>query len=149
MAIDPRDLQELPESLPGWIREHLETYVGSGGTEGHVWRGVPTLLLKTRGRRSGRTRLTPLIYGRDGIDYVIVASKGGAPEHPAWYLNLSEEPEVEVQVGTEQFVARARTVDAADHERLWPELVAIWPAYENYRAATDPAIPIVALTPRR
>lgn len=68
MAIDPRDLQELPESLPGWIREHLETYVGSGGTEGHVWRGVPTLLLKTRGRRSGRTWLTPLIYGRDGID---------------------------------------------------------------------------------
>lgn len=80
---------------------------------------------------------------------MIVASKGGAPEHPAWYLNLSEEPEVEVQVGTEQFVARARTVDAADHERLWPELVAIWPAYENYRAATDRAIPIVALTPRR
>ena len=149
MAITADDLRDLPAHLPDWIRTHLEQYVGSGGAEGEDWQGVKTLLLKTLGRKSGRPLVLPLIYGRDpeGDGYVIVASKGGAPAHPAWYLNLDAAPTVEVQVGTEQFTATARTVDDAERERLWPLMAAIWPPYDDYQKATDRKIPVVVLTP--
>jgi deazaflavin-dependent oxidoreductase (nitroreductase family) len=138
-------VDHIPEALPDWIREHMQTYLESGGKEGHFWRGVPTLLLKTIGRRSGRPSVLPLIYGRHNDDYVIVASKGGAPEHPAWYLNLKAEPHVEVQVGTHHFAAETR--DALDDERphLWQEMSGIWPQYDDYAKATDRQIPIVVL----
>lgn len=132
----------------GWVAEHLRRYVASDGADGHEWRpGVPTLLLTTRGRRSGSLRRTPLIYGRDGDAYVVVASYGGAPHHPDWYLNLAAEPEVEIQVGAERMRARARTAEGDDRERLWAQMTGIWPAYDDYQAKTTRQIPVVVLEP--
>jgi len=136
----------VKDSPTGWVKEHIDTYVATGGEEGHFWNGVPTLLLTTTGRRSGERRRTALIYGRDGEDYVIVASQGGAPTNPAWYLNLEANPEVEVQVGDEVFPARAQTVDDADRARLWPEMAKIWPDYDSYQARTERKIPVVRLS---
>ena len=90
-------------------QEHVDRYVATDGEDGHEWEGTQTLLLTTTGRRSGETRVHPLIYGQHGDDYLVVASKGGAPQHPAWYLNLEANPEVEVQVKGDKFKARART----------------------------------------
>ena len=100
-----------------------------------------TLLLTTRGRRSGQLRRTALIYGRDGDRYLVVASVGGSARHPAWYLNLTEHPEVEVQVGAERFAATARTAGPEEKPRLWSLMTAIWPAYEDYQRKTSPRHP--------
>ena len=124
---------------------HVRRYRETGGEEGHIWRGVPTLLLTTTGRRSGESRTTPLIYGRDGDRYVVVASKGGAPEHPGWYRNLSKTPEVELQVKDEVFPARARTAGPEERERLWKLMAEIWPSYDDYAQKTDREIPVVVL----
>lgn len=125
--------------------EHVRRYRETGGEVGHIWNGVPTLLLTTTGRRSGEQRTTPLIYGQDGNRYVVVASKGGAPRHPAWYLNLSAKPDVELQVAAERFRARARTAAANERERLWKLMAGIWPAYDDYQAKTEREIPLVVL----
>lgn len=138
--------QDIKDSPTGWVREHIESYVSTAGRDGHLWNGAPTLLLTTTGRKTGERRRTPLIYGRDGDDYVIVASYGGAPAHPAWYLNLDADPEVEVQVGEEVFRAKARTAGPQERARLWAELAAVWPAYDEYQARTDREIPLVILS---
>jgi deazaflavin-dependent oxidoreductase (nitroreductase family) len=139
--------EQVVDSPVGWVADHLRTYVATGGEQGHEWRpGVPTLLLTTTGRRTGTRHRTALIYGRSGPDYVVVASKGGAPEHPAWYLNLDADPDVEVQVKDEVFRATARTVTGEDRAQLWAELARIWPAYDDYAAKTDRQIPLVLLT---
>ena len=126
----------LPSNLPPWVQGHMERYVESGGAEGHMWDSsvvsgglgpVPTLLLMAAGRRSGTIRPLPLIYGKTAADYVIVASKGGRPKHPAWYLNLLAEPEVNIQVATERFPTRARTTVGAEREALWSQMVSIYP----------------------
>jgi deazaflavin-dependent oxidoreductase (nitroreductase family) len=127
-------------------QEHVARYRETAGEEGHDWQGTKTLLLTTIGRRSGEPRELPLIYGRDGDDYLVVASKGGAPEHPAWYLNLEANPEVEVQVGAERFKARARTATAQERPRMWKTMTAEWPAYDEYQTKTDREIPIVVIT---
>src|SRR5919107_740238 len=101
--------------------EHVRRYRETGGEVGYLWEGVPTLILTTTGRRSGEQRPMALIFGRDGDRLVVVASKGGAPRHPAWYLNLVAHPEVEVQVQAETFRARARTAGGEERERLWRE----------------------------
>jgi len=111
-------------------QEHVRRYVETDGVEGHEWQGVNTLILTTTGRRSGEPRSTPLIYGRHGDDYLIVASRGGAPEHPAWFLNLLEHPEVSVQVLGERFTARARTATPEERPELWRTMAEIWPAYD-------------------
>lgn len=139
--------EQVVDSPTQWVAEHIRQYVDSDGAAGHEWRpGVPTLLLTTRGRRSGLLRRTALIYGRDGDAYVVVASQGGAPTHPAWYLNLEADPAVRVQVGAEVFDARARTATEEERARLWPELARIWPAYDDYQARTQRRIPLVILT---
>jgi len=130
---------------PGWQQEHVRRYVESGGRDGHIWEGVTTLLLTTTGRRSGQARTTPLIYGRDGDRYVVVASRGGAPQHPAWYENLAAHPEVTVQVMADRFKARARTASAAERPALWKTMAAIWPPYDEYQAKTSRTIPVVIL----
>ena len=130
-----------------WVRDHLHRYVATDGADGHEWRGVPTLLLTTRGRRSGKLRRTPLIYGRDGDAYVVVASYGGSPEHPDWYFNLSDDPEVEIQVGDEVMPARAATAEGEARERLWSQMTGIWPDYDKYQARTRRVIPVVTLEP--
>jgi deazaflavin-dependent oxidoreductase (nitroreductase family) len=132
----------------GWVRDHLHRYVATDGTDGHEWRpGVRTLLLTTRGRRSGALRRTPLIYGRDGDAYVVVASYGGSPEHPDWYFNLSDDPEVEIQVGDRVMPARAATAEGEDRDRLWRQMTGIWPDYDKYQARTQRVIPLVTLEP--
>jgi|GraSoiStandDraft_36_1057302.scaffolds.fasta_scaffold251987_2 deazaflavin-dependent oxidoreductase (nitroreductase family) len=130
---------------PGWQQEHARRYVESGGKDGHIWEGVTTLLLTTTGRRSGEARTTPLIYGRDGDRHVVVASRGGAPQHPAWYENLSARPDVTVQVMADRFKARARTASAAERPALWKTMAAIWPPYDEYQARTTREIPVVIL----
>ena len=113
---------------------------------GHDWRdGVPTLILTTTGRRSGEQRPTPLIYGRHGDDYLVVASKGGAPEPPAWYLNLSEDPDVEVQVRADRFPARARTAPPPEKTERWRAMAENWDAYAEDQTKTDREIPVVVL----
>src|SRR6266446_7232133 len=102
--------------------EHVRQYEATGGKVGHDWNGAPVLVLQTTGRRSGEIRKFPLIYGRDGNDYVIVASKGGAAEHPGWYRNLVAHPDVKIQVRDKVLPARARTGTAEDKKRVWPTM---------------------------
>ena len=138
--------KQVLDSPEGWVADHIRRYVETDGADGHEWRpGVFTLLLTTRGRRSGALRRTALIYGRDGDAYLVVASQGGAPEHPAWYLNLRDDPQVEVQVGAERFAARARTATPEEKPRMWTTMTSIWPAYDDYQARTDREIPVVVL----
>jgi deazaflavin-dependent oxidoreductase (nitroreductase family) len=128
-----------------WFQEHVDRYVATDGEDGHDWQGVPTLLLTTRGRRSGEPRTLPLIYGRDGDRLLVVASKGGAPAHPSWYLNLLADPNVEVQVKGERFAATAHTAGPDERERLWRTMTGIWPDYDSYQTRTSRQIPVVVL----
>lgn len=137
--------QEVTDSPRDWVASHTREYVESGGREGHLWKGAPTLLLTTRGRRTGQLRRTALIYGRDGDRYVVVASRGGNPNHPSWYLNLLETPAVTVQVMDEVFEGRAQPVDEQEYPRLWSLMTAIWPAYDAYQSKTTRKIPIIAI----
>lgn len=136
-----------PQDSPvDWVNEHIRQYLDSGGDEGHVWReGSTILLLTTIGRRTGTARRTALIYREVGGAYVIVASKGGAQDHPAWYLNLTAEPTVTVQVKDEEFTARARVAEGAEREQLWTLMNEVWPHYVEYQTKTDREIPVVVL----
>lgn len=129
-------------------QEHVERYLATDGDEGHDWQDTTVLILTTTGRRTGRSRSTPLIYRKHGDDYVVVASKGGADEHPAWYRNLQDHPEVEVQVKAYRFPARARTATAEEKPVLWKIMTETWPAYDDYQQKTDREIPVVVLEPR-
>jgi deazaflavin-dependent oxidoreductase (nitroreductase family) len=126
-------------------KEHTDRYRATDGDEGHEWRGTQTLLLTTKGRRSGEPRELPLIYGTHGDDYLVVASHGGSDVPPAWYLNLDADPEVEVQVKGDRFKARARTATDDERRELWPTMTAEWPPYDDYQKKTDRQIPIVIL----
>ena len=139
-------MAEAKLELPSWIADHLRRYQASDGADGHIWNGVPCLLLTTTGRKSGAQLTLPLIYGRDGESAVIVASRGGAPDHPAWYENLAANPRVRVQIAAEKFSASARTAAGAERARLWQSMAKIWPAYDEYQAkATPREIPVVVL----
>ncbi len=139
-----------------WAVEHVRRYRETGGADGHIWKGhdgtgnFPCLLLSTTGRKSGEARTTPLIYGRDGEDYVVIGSQGGRPVHPYWYLNLDANPEVEVQVEAETFPATARTASGDRRERLWNMMARLYPPYDDYRAkaAATREIPVVVLSRR-
>ncbi len=138
-------MTETKAELPSWIADHLRRYQATDGADGHLWNGVPCLLLTTTGRTSGAALTLPLIYGRDGERFVIVASRGGAPDHPAWYKNLAAQPRVMLQVAAEKFAATARTAAGEERARLWIAMAKIWPAYEEYRAKTTREIPVVVL----
>ena len=127
--------------------EHVRRYLETGGEVGHDWNGATCLLLTTTGRRTGRRRRSALIYGRDGDDYLVVASKGGADEAPEWYRNLSADPDVEVQVRGERFRARARTAGPDEKPRLWRIMTSRWPNYDVYTTRTAREIPVVVLEP--
>jgi deazaflavin-dependent oxidoreductase (nitroreductase family) len=128
--------------------EHTERYLNTGGRVGHEWQGTQTLLLTTRGARTGEPRTAPLIYGRHGDDYLLVASKGGSDRPPAWYVNLRANPDVEVQVMGERFPARARTATPEEKPLLWRTMLDEWPAYDEYQRKTDREIPVVVLERR-
>lgn len=144
---------EIPEGTPKWMSDHIRQYVESDGAEGHMWDSsavggpglLPTLLLTTTGRRSGKPRLMPLLYGDVGNDVAVVASKGGAPKHPAWYVNLTSQPEVSVQVGPDRFHAKARVTEGAERARLWDQMVSLYPPYADYQKKTEREIPVVVL----
>jgi deazaflavin-dependent oxidoreductase (nitroreductase family) len=127
-------------------QEHVDRYRATDGEEGHEWQGTVTLLLTTRGRKSGEERTTPLIYGRSGDDYLIVASKGGADAPPAWYLNIQENPDdVQIQVEGDRFKVRARDATPDEKPEMWKTMTAEWPAYDEYQEKTDREIPVVVL----
>src|SRR5450755_3029406 len=118
--------------------EHVKRYRETDGAEGHEWReGSKILILTTTGRRSGEPRSMALIYGTHGDDYLVVASKGGSDQHPSWYLNLVENPEVTVQVLADEFPARARAATAEEKPELWRTMVGEWPAYQGYQDKTE------------
>jgi len=128
--------------------EHVRQYEATAGKVGHDWNGASVLILQTTGRKSGQTRKFPLIYGRDGADYVVVASKGGAPDHPGWYKNLLAHPDAKVQVRGDLIAVTARTGTAEDRQRVWPVMTAQWPPYDEYQRKTARSIPVVLLRPR-
>jgi deazaflavin-dependent oxidoreductase (nitroreductase family) len=142
------DFDHPTDPTEGWQADHIRRYLETDGLDGHEWRpGVHTLLLTTRGRRSGQARRNALIYGRDGDRYVVVASKGGHPEHPDWYRNLTADPNVRVQVLGDRFDARARTATPEERARLWPEMARIFPPYDEYQKSTQREIPVAILEP--
>jgi deazaflavin-dependent oxidoreductase (nitroreductase family) len=140
------DDESVKPSPSEWVAQQAEQYESSGGTEGTVLNGSPCLLLDYRGRRSGAWHRTVLIYGRDGDDYLIVASKGGADDDPQWYLNLKENPDVRLRVLTERFDARAETLSAEEKARVWPHLLDVYAPYADYQRKTSRDIPVVRLS---
>jgi deazaflavin-dependent oxidoreductase (nitroreductase family) len=149
---------KLAPNLPNWMVEHANRYLQSGGTDGHMFKPtqpgrpdvtVPSLLLTTTGRKSGQRFIFPLYYGTTGDSYFVIASKGGAPQHPGWYRNLLANPEVEVQVGTAKFNAQARTATGEERARLWLKALEFWPLYADYQKKTAREIPVVVLDPVR
>ncbi len=138
----PPSVMHALSALNTWI------YRLSGGRlMGRVPSGAPVCLLKTKGRKSGRSRTVPLLYLADGDDLIVVGSQGGAPRHPAWYLNLQADPRGEVRIGPRRIAVTARRADPDDRDRLWPRLVAIYPPYEEYQRRTARLIPVVRLSP--
>jgi deazaflavin-dependent oxidoreductase (nitroreductase family) len=142
-------LTEAPiDPQAGWVADHVRLYADSNGAEGHHWRpGVSTLLLTTRGKKSGAARRTALIYAADGDRYVVTASYGGSPTHPDWYLNIEADPEVVVQVGADKFRATAERDTPETRAHLWELATAVWPDYNEYATKTTREIPLVVLTP--
>ena len=146
---------KIDPGTPGWQQRHVELYLKTDGAEGHVLDfgrpGVPEvncLLLQTAGRKSGTPQTTPLIYGKEGGGFLVVASKGGAPSHPAWFLNLQNTPEIRFQVVDKKYRGTARITAGAERERLFRMMAGLFPSYTDYQAKTAREIPVVVLEPR-
>lgn len=144
------DFSKIP-----WIAEHIELY-RTDPEKAHMWDSsvaggpgiLPTLLLTTTGRKSGKPRSLPLIYGKHGDAYVVIGSKGGWATHPYWFLNLQADPSCEIQVASAKMQARARVAEGAEREQLWKQLAEIYPPYDDYqKTAGDRQIPVVVLDP--
>jgi deazaflavin-dependent oxidoreductase (nitroreductase family) len=130
-------------------QEHVRAYRETGGERGYSWRGGTTiLLLTTTGHKSGEQRTTPLIHRTDDGTWVVVASKGGAPDDPAWHKNLKADPDVEIQVKDEVIPVHAEDATGDERERLWRLMAEAWPAYDDYQRKTDRQIPVVVLRRR-
>lgn len=148
----PKELDSpfVPKVMKAMSQANVWIYKKTGGRIGGTWRvgsafprGVPVCLLVTRGRKSGELRTAPLLYLEDGERVVVVASQGGLPRHPHWYLNLQKEPRVEVQIGPRVHSMRARTATSAERALLWPRLVTLYRDFEDYQSWTDREIPVV------
>lgn len=140
--------EEIHDSPTGWVAKHIKRYLESDGKDGHRWANKETLLLTTRGRKSGKLRRTALIYGRDGDRFVVVGSHGGSAKNPAWFLNLVDEPRVDVQVAAETFPARARPAEGDERARLWRLMTGIFPTYASFQRKTKREIPVVVIERR-
>lgn len=145
---------KLPPNLPQWMVDHVALYQKSGGKEGHMYaapslsKPVASLLLTTKGRKSGDKWLFPLFYGNTGNSYFVIASKGGAPDHPGWYKNIQADPEVELQVGPKHLKAKARVAKGEERAKLWKDAVDFFPPYADYeKKAAGREIPVVVLDP--
>lgn len=144
-------MSRSPDYAPSpWepIRDHVERYLATGGAEGFEWNGAQCIVLTTTGRKSGALRRSPLIRVAHGDGYLVVASMGGAPKHPEWYLNLLADPDVTVHDRDQVHALRARIASPEEKAALWPLATAQWPAYDEYQAKTDRDIPLVVLEPR-
>jgi deazaflavin-dependent oxidoreductase (nitroreductase family) len=129
--------------------EHVRVFRETKGKRGSQWRGAPILLLTTTGSASGQARTTPLIMREDGDNWVIVASKGGAPDHPSWFKNIqAADGEAEIDLGPEQVPVTATVAEGDERARLWSKMTEVWPPYDEYQAKTEREIPVVVLTRR-
>ncbi len=143
----------LRDTRRDWIGEHRGLYLGSGGAKGHVMDITAVgghsftthCLIKYKGRKSGKVFITPLIYGDIGGEVVIVASKGGADHHPAWYLNITDTQHVEFQIATQAFRGTWREPKGEEREKVWKFMVDVFPAYANYQKSTTRQIPLVMM----
>ncbi|MDB5454121.1 MAG: hypothetical protein JWO33_2699 [Caulobacteraceae bacterium] len=141
----------IPSGAQDWIKDHVRRYLATDGEDGHIFLApgnpapMPALLLTTVGRRSGQKLILPLIYGRDGDNVVIVASRAGSPHHPSWFLNLIAQPQVEVQVLSDRFTARARVTEGEERHRLFAMMASILPNYIVYQEMTDRELPVIVL----
>jgi deazaflavin-dependent oxidoreductase (nitroreductase family) len=138
---------EYEPSSTDWVREQVEEYEGSGGTKGTTLRGMPVVILTSRGAKSGKIRKTPLMRVEHGGDYAVVASQGGAPTHPVWYYNLVADPHVELQDGPTKADRTAREVTGDEKAVWWERAVAAYPDYADYQKKTDRSIPVFVLEP--
>ena len=156
MKKDPIRVTEIERAKFDWLAEHLRTYVETGGTEGHIMDlsdagGLPfttCLLLKTIGRKSGIARLAPLIYGDTGGEVVIVASRGGADIHPAWYFNITAGKTLDFQIATQAYRASWREAKGSEREEIWAFMQKLYPPFNNYQATTERVIPVIVMTPQ-
>jgi deazaflavin-dependent oxidoreductase (nitroreductase family) len=128
--------------------EHVRVYRETGGERGYHWRGTTILLLTTTGRKSGEERTTPLIHRTDADRWIIIASKGGTPDHPDWFQNLEADPEAEIQVLDQRIPVRASVAEGEERERLWKLMTEVWPDYDEYQSKTERTIPVVVLERR-
>jgi proline iminopeptidase len=143
-------------SESGWIAKHRDLYL-KDGEAGHLWDStigggpgpLPTLLLFTKGRKSGQESIMPLLYGKVDGGYAIIASKGGFPTHPGWYHNMQEQPEVKVKVANDVFQARHRVATGAERQKIWDQMEKMYPPYKDYQARTQREIPVIVLEPVR
>lgn len=143
----------IPENMPKWMADHMRRYLETNGADGHLWDStpvggpgpLPTLLLTTLGRRSGEHQTLPLLYGHTDKGFVIIGSKGGAPKHPGWYLNLQANPKAHVQVAAEHHDCVARLTTGEERTRLWKQMAEMYPPFTDYQAKTDREIPVIAL----
>jgi deazaflavin-dependent oxidoreductase (nitroreductase family) len=139
-------MSESDDNLFG--AEHVRVYRETDGARGYDWRGTTILLLTTKGRVSGEERTTPLIHRTDGDRWIVIASKGGAPEDPAWYANMQADPHASIQVKGDVIPVVMSTAEGEERERLWKLMTEVWPAYDDYQASTDRKIPVVVLSRR-
>lgn len=137
--------EEIIDSPVGWVNKHIKRYVESNGKDGYLHNGMPTLLLTTRGRKSGKLYRTALIFGQDGDRYLLVPSNGGSDKEPSWYRNLVANPEVELQVAADKFKARARDASPEEKPALWQIMTKIFPMYNTYQKKAKREIPVVVL----
>ncbi|MCX5376254.1 nitroreductase family deazaflavin-dependent oxidoreductase [Streptomyces sp. NBC_00091] len=146
VPVAPVDWDHPTDPHPGPRLDHVRTYVSSGGTDGQLWHGVPTLLLTTLDRATGRAVRTPLIYAEDAGRHLVVAAAWGGPRHPGWYGNLRVHPEVRLQVGPRAFPAWARTASPLERETYWEAMTALWPPYDDYQTLAWPReLPLVII----
>jgi len=143
LAADPN-----PSGRELFGQEHVRVYRETGGEQGYNWRGATILLLTTRGRASGMERTTPLIYRDDGDAWVVVASKGGAPDHPGWYKNLEADPDATLDIKRDRIPVRAETATGSERTRLWRLMTEVWPPYDDYQQKTERQIPVVVFRRR-
>jgi deazaflavin-dependent oxidoreductase (nitroreductase family) len=133
---------EYEPSSQQWVREQVEEYEGSGGTRGTTLRGMPVVLVTNRGAKSGKIRKTPLMRVEHDGSYALVASQGGAPEHPYWYHNLVADPHIELRDGTQQWDMTVREASGEERDVWWDRAVMAFPDYANYQEKTDRVIPV-------
>lgn len=137
--------EEVIDSKVKWVAKHIQRYVESDGKDGHLYQGMLTLLLTTRGRKSGKLYRTALIYGEDNGGYLLIPSNGGSDDAPSWYLNMLENPEVYVQVAADKFTAQARIATPEEKLALWQVMTKIFPRYNTYQKQSAREIPVVIL----